>query len=361
MISTSPGHTQALRQRDKVLAIAGIPIAIRPLDAHRPRLDYQALQEACALDFLDPTKVSAATGGMAPLTRRLFGTYKAVLIESLRKSQSYRALLALGEDVGFPLAAAKKYLGLRFPLVVICHNVTSPSRVFFMERLKAASAVDKFLLLSESHRRVMVERYGVPPGKIEMMYNPVDHHFFTPQPQIAVKNQICSAGVTCRDYATFVAATEGLDVDVKIDANSLWHDDPLNISPDNLPPRVEVLLGRTTAQLRELYAESKVVVVPIRDIDHAVGYTVIAEAMAMGKPVIATKIKQYFDLLEDGHNGFFVQPGDVAGLREKLSYLLAHPEEAQRMGDNGRRLIEERSNLDLYIGRIVSAVAETAS
>ena len=67
-----------------------------------------------------------------------------------------------------------------------------------------------------------------------------------------------------------------------------------------------------------LYAESACVVVPLYDAVHACGYAVIAEAMAMGKPVITTRIAGRGDYIIEGETGFYVPPGDAAALRDRI-------------------------------------------
>jgi len=68
---------------------------------------------------------------------------------------------------------------------------------------------------------------------------------------------------------------------------------------------------------------------------------VIIEAMACGLPVVA------FDcpwgprsIIQDGVDGLLAENGNVGVLAEKLTYMMAHPEERQRMGMNAVRKAE---------------------
>ena len=57
------------------------------------------------------------------------------------------------------------------------------------------------------------------------------------------------------------------------------------------------------------------------------GYGVVcAEAMAHGKPVVASAVGGLLDLVRHGETGLLVPPGDAAGLREALRWLLGDPE-----------------------------------
>ena len=70
------------------------------------------------------------------------------------------------------------------------------------------------------------------------------------------------------------------------------------------------------------------------------GLTII-EAMALKKPVIATNIPGPSDIVIDGETGFLGQPGDINMMAEKILYLLNNPDIAKKMGEAGRRRVEE--------------------
>jgi glycosyltransferase involved in cell wall biosynthesis len=193
---------------------------------------------------------------------------------------------------------------------------------------------------------------GIRTDKIRLFSWHVDHHFFAPMPDVPIKNQICSAGMASRDYATLVEAAADVDIDVKIAADSPWFRQKINITTEKVIPRVEVRSYENYQALRQLYAESRFVVVPLLDVPYSAGYTVILEAMAMGKAVIVSRIKQRDDFIVDGWNGLYVEPGNVTELREKICFLLEQPEEVLRLGTNARKTVEERFTLNHYIRRM---------
>ena len=65
------------------------------------------------------------------------------------------------------------------------------------------------------------------------------------------------------------------------------------------------------------------------------------EALYFGKPIIATDVGGNRDLVENGENGFLVGAGGE-GLAEKLEQLIHDDELRRRMGENSRKLFEER-------------------
>jgi len=67
---------------------------------------------------------------------------------------------------------------------------------------------------------------------------------------------------------------------------------------------------------------------------------VVVEAMAAGKPVVATDAGGIPEIVLDGETGFLVPPGDVRALAEKIAALLAAPEAAEAMGRRGRARVQ---------------------
>jgi glycosyltransferase involved in cell wall biosynthesis len=65
------------------------------------------------------------------------------------------------------------------------------------------------------------------------------------------------------------------------------------------------------------------------------------EAMACGTPVVVTSVASLPEVVTDGETGFVVPPNDPGALREKIRWLLEHPDEAARMGAAGRRRVLE--------------------
>lgn len=88
------------------------------------------------------------------------------------------------------------------------------------------------------------------------------------------------------------------------------------------------------AELERLYARAAVVACP----SHREGFGVVcAEAMAHGRPVVASAVGGLLDLVVDGETGILVPPRDVPALRGALERLLADRELRRRLGAAGRR------------------------
>lgn len=91
--------------------------------------------------------------------------------------------------------------------------------------------------------------------------------------------------------------------------------------------------------IRALFSMLDVCVLPARK-PEGLG-NVLIEAMAVGKPVVGTRIGGIPEVIEDGVNGFLVEPGDAQGLAQALENLLEDPGKRLEMGERGRRRFEE--------------------
>ncbi len=63
---------------------------------------------------------------------------------------------------------------------------------------------------------------------------------------------------------------------------------------------------------------------------------VLLEAMALGRPVIATRAGGPLEIVMDGETGFLVPPSSPAALAEALKRLITNPALARQMGENGQ-------------------------
>jgi L-malate glycosyltransferase len=99
------------------------------------------------------------------------------------------------------------------------------------------------------------------------------------------------------------------------------------------------------------YAASDIVVVP--SLQEAFGL-VATEAMASGKPVIGTNVGGIPDQVIHGNTGFLVNPRNPAEIAEKILWLVNNPLAAKNMGNNGRKVAEDKFDLKDRINRITS-------
>lgn len=78
---------------------------------------------------------------------------------------------------------------------------------------------------------------------------------------------------------------------------------------------------------------------------------VLLEAMACAKPRIATNVGGIPTVIEDGHDGILVEPGDVEGLARALDLLMSDPDLRRRLGEAAHDRMPEFS-MEQYAKRL---------
>ncbi len=342
------------------LFLGGYPdpaLAARIAAGQHPRVEYLELLRRHALRLVSFEEVEACASPLTRAARRRGGLCWGLAALG-RLQRGLFLALTTGDDVGFPLALLHRLTGGSLPIYILTHGSYFGSRKgqIALRLLRGASSVH-FLCLSETLRQRLIDAHQVPARRVHNIGYGVDTRFFQPQPAAAVfPRQVASAGMAKRDYKTLAAAVTGMDVDVKIAADSAWFRSDLDIADQALPPNVEARSYGDYVGLRRLYAESACVVVPMYEAVHACGYAVIAEAMAMGKPVITTRISGHSDYIVEGETGFYVPVGDAEALRSRILELVENPMLAARMGQNARCLMEENYSLEAYVRRVAAAM-----
>lgn len=85
---------------------------------------------------------------------------------------------------------------------------------------------------------------------------------------------------------------------------------------------------------------------------------VVAEAMLLGRPVVATAVGAVPEAVVDHETGRLVPPGDPAALAETLLELLGNPAAAERLARAGRVLAEQRFATGVLVRRVADVYDE---
>ena len=75
----------------------------------------------------------------------------------------------------------------------------------------------------------------------------------------------------------------------------------------------------------------------------------LLEAMAAGKPVVATNVGGNPELIIDGETGLLVPAGDAGSLATAIGALLSDPAEARRLGANGMDRVKRCFGLESMV------------
>lgn len=84
---------------------------------------------------------------------------------------------------------------------------------------------------------------------------------------------------------------------------------------------------------------------------------VLLEAMAYGRPTIASAAGGIVDIVRDGRNGFLVPPGDAAALADAVRRMMDDPAAAREMGAAGREDVRAGFSWEVIVERLAAVYA----
>lgn len=177
------------------------------------------------------------------------------------------------------------------------------------------------------------------------------------QPQ---ERAFISTGKENRDFATLLKAfaETGLPVDIYTTRDKCY-EQLLKQYASYTNIRAHFTGGIIPHQLAIEVCRSKVVVICCLDFPYTVGLTTLVEALALGLPVICSRNPKFEMDIEKEGAGIYVDYNDTEGWKQAINYLHTHPEEAQRMGANGRKLAEREYNLEHYSRELAEILTDT--
>jgi glycosyltransferase involved in cell wall biosynthesis len=323
----------------------------------RPRTDYREMARAFSADLIDYAEARRSSGWLGKLIERVGGPNMLLAWQCFKQRHMYKAILTDGEQVGIPLALLLKVTrSTRVRHLMIVHVLSIKKKMFFFDLFRIQSHIDTFFVYSTWQKRFIEQRWHVAQERVVFTPFMVDAEFFslkhvTPRR----RRMICSVGLEFRDYPTLIEAVRGLDVEVIIAAASPWSKREDNTANQELPPNVFVR-RYSQFELRQLYADSQFVVMPLYNVDFQAGVTAILEAMAMERAVICSRTTGQTDVVVEEETGVYVAPGKPPALRAAIQRLLDAPQEAERMGKAGRAKIDLKMSLDCYVERLSTCV-----
>ena len=84
----------------------------------------------------------------------------------------------------------------------------------------------------------------------------------------------------------------------------------------------------------------------------------LLEAMAASRPIVASRVGGIPEIIEDGVEGYLVEPMDVNNLAERCRRLIESPDVARKMGEQGRKRVDSEFSATAMADRVVSVYKE---
>lgn len=193
---------------------------------------------------------------------------------------------------------------------------------------RALARTDIFVL-SQLQVSPLVTRWGVPAGRVHHVPFGIDVGFWQPLERdhtgvLVVGNDRHRDHETAIRAAAATPARLTMVTQHRIDVPGVTH-----------------ITSLGHRELREAYAGCEVVAIATKPNVHASGVTTLLEALACGRPVVATRgggLEHY--LTKD--TGVLVDPGDHRAMAREIRSLLSDPARARDMGEAGRASVESR-------------------
>jgi glycosyltransferase involved in cell wall biosynthesis len=148
---------------------------------------------------------------------------------------------------------------------------------------------------------------------------PADGDFEAARRAAESGDYVFSGGGAGRDFPTLVRAVDGTEIRLELVVFN-----PRDVK--DVPPNVSVSGPISQAGFLAKMAGAAVVIVPVVGRDSPHGQSTLAQALVLGKPVVATRSAGIIDYVDDQQEGLLVEPEDADGLRAAIRRLLADDE-----------------------------------
>lgn len=280
--------------------------------------------------------------------------------EIQRLHAEYDAIVTWGEKLSLAMLMKQQLASVSKPHIAMMYQFEKPNIRVPLNLLK--KNLHSVITWSSVQRRALIERIRFPPDRVYLIRHYVDQVFYSPRPM--EEDVICAVGAEMRDYATLLEAIRGIGLRCHIATDHvripgrfrLLNDRRVPIGNIGARADSQITRGRMSlTELRDLYARSRFVVVPLLPSDTDNGVTVILEAMAMGKAVICSRTRGQVDVIQEGVTGLYVPIGDAVALRTAILSLWNEPLRAQQMGRNARAWVEKHHTLEKFTSTARSA------
>lgn len=250
----------------------------------------------------------------------------------------------------FRLKTRWLYLAMNSSMLMHRH-VAHPLRLFFLRKFWESYA--HIICLSHEQLEDFV-RFGIARERLVFIPFGVDTHFFQPTDAYREEDIIVSVGRDVgRDYVTLFRAAEHSAHNFIVVAAQR------NIpSGESTPKNVSVRFDRSLAEIRDLYIRAQLVVVVSKETgalggSDCSGQTVILDALAAGKAVIATSRPWIADYFVPDQDVVVVEPGNPEALAQEIDSLIHDADRRKRLAASGHAKVAQRYTTAIFAASLL--------
>ncbi len=257
--------------------------------------------------------------------------------------------------VGLSIAFWQTVTGMRRPRHVIIQFIMREKQPTVRSRAKYAlmrflfQSVHRVVVSSTSEMEYYRGAFEWPSRKLVFVPVLTNPELLGRIP-VEEEDFVVAAGRTFRDYDTLLRAIAGTNIKLLIVAGGGAAKQYAGLE------NVQVMENIPVSELESLMLRSRAVVVPLQDRAISMGQSVVLQAMALGKAVVATRTAGTIDYIDHMNDGILVPPGDERELRNAL-LLLESAELRRRLGTRARSRIAKMHLPKHYAESIRKATA----
>jgi glycosyltransferase involved in cell wall biosynthesis len=287
------------------------------------------------------------------IRQNLFVLFK--LIEILRYHHKYDVVIS-ADMAGQLFALYRGIFGIKTPKHIILELMLDEEQKDLKWKIKKMiqkvmfSCVDLVFVSSMGEIATYSDRFKIPEERFRFL--PFHTNVIEPKIMSHSDNYILSAGRTGRDYSTLADAVRNIKEKVVIVSGRG------DVKGIVFPSNVEVLVDIPYQEYLDLLYKALVVVVPLKKLVKSTGQAAILEAMAVGKPVIATRTTGTADYIQSGVNGILVPVGNSEALKGAINSIINNKSLYKTLSVNALELVKENHTFDIYVGRVLKAAEE---
>ncbi len=323
------------------------------------RIDYLELADRFDSQYVDYTGIAHA-GFLRRAEEGLRLDFQlARRVAHVARTNNYDTVFSLSERVGIPLTFM---LERQVKHVVHFHHPLSPKKLLLLMALRVPHRWSAMIVLTQQTANILRQKLGLDEMRVKFMHSPIDTKFYNPvalqAPRCAPRDHVLALGLSHRDYPTLIRAMRRLPhIPCDVRAGSMWVNGATVLDHKPLPRNITLKAFVHPAVLREVYAASRFVIVPIRRTTMwSAGCTTVTQAQAMGRPVIATRNPGMGDYVLDGETGLLVEQSDPASMADAIARLWNDPDLVARMGARAREWVAASFSLDQWLDQVTQLI-----
>jgi glycosyltransferase involved in cell wall biosynthesis/aminoglycoside phosphotransferase (APT) family kinase protein len=254
--------------------------------------------------------------------------------------------------------------GIPWSVTVHAHDIFV-SRVLLREKLATARFVRA---ISRFNQDYLERLYPELEGRVRVIHAGIDPAVYRrlPPPPAGIPKILCVASLRpYKGHAVLLEACRLLKEQGTAFLCELVGDGPLRpglerrIAELGLGDVVKLAGSLPQNEVTRRLGQSSIFVLPsvVAPDGQMEGIPVaLMEAMAAGRPVVASDLSGIPELVQDGVSGFLAQPGDAEGIAAALKRLIEEPGLGRDLGERGREKVEREFRLDVNVADLLAEI-----